>query len=229
MSVSIKVINEWSEGSMDFPNRNVQPQAVAPGAQNTAAGNFSQNSQKNNKSKHRNRGEVSRIVTVLLVAAIAVLIGAAITLAITSNSSIKSEDKYVDTTKLQAVFLNTGQVYFGHITSLNNKYFVVKDIYYLQTAGGASASGASSSTANTSVSLVKLGCELHEPYDQMVINRSQVAFWENLQDSGKVVQAIKQFKTQNPNGPNCTAASTNSSTSAPASSTTTQNSSTTKQ
>jgi hypothetical protein len=48
----------------------------------------------------------------------------------------------------------------------------------------------------------------------MVINRSQVAFWENLQDSGKVVQAIKKFQQQNPNGPDCTAtsSSTNSTT-----------------
>ncbi len=38
----------------------------------------------------------------------------------------------MDTNKLQAVFLNTGQVYFGHIKSLNDKYFVVTNIYYLQ-------------------------------------------------------------------------------------------------
>jgi hypothetical protein len=48
----------------------------------------------------------------------------------------------------------------------------------------------------------------------MVINRNQVAFWENLNNDGKVVQAIKTFQQQNPNGPNCSASSnsTNSTT-----------------
>jgi hypothetical protein len=37
----------------------------------------------------------------------------------------------------------------------------------------------------------------------MVINRSQLAFWENIKGDGKVVTAIKQYKQQNPNGPDC--------------------------
>jgi hypothetical protein len=45
----------------------------------------------------------------------------------------------------------------------------------------------------------------------MIINRSQIAFWENIKDNGKVVQAIKQFKQQNPNGPNCSQQSSSSS------------------
>jgi hypothetical protein len=45
----------------------------------------------------------------------------------------------------------------------------------------------------------------------MVINRTQIAFWENIKDNGKVVQAIKQFKQQNPNGPNCSQQSSSSS------------------
>jgi hypothetical protein len=48
-----------------------------------------------------------------------------------------------------------------------------------------------SAAANPQVSLAKLGSELHAPEDEMRINRDQILFWENLQDSGKVVQAIK--------------------------------------
>src|SRR6185295_13668983 len=85
---------------------------------------------------------------------------------------------------------------------LTDKYMILKNVYYL-TTDQTSANGA------TNPQLTKLGCQqLHSPTDTMVINRSQVAFWENLQDSGKVVQAIKQFITQNPNGPNCSASST---------------------
>jgi hypothetical protein len=125
-----------------------------------------------------------------------------------------SESGQVNTSKYQAVFLNGGATsgsvayttYFGHITSLNNNYLVLKDVYYLTT----SSTSSSDQTANPQ--LTKLGCQqLHSPYDEMVINRSQVAFWENLQDNGKVAQAIKQFVQQNPNGPNCSATSSSSS------------------
>ncbi|HET8669104.1 MAG TPA: hypothetical protein VFM05_00340, partial [Candidatus Saccharimonadales bacterium] len=55
----------------------------------------------------------------------------------------------------------------------------------------------------TSFSLVKLGCELHGPLDQMVINREQVTFWENLGTEGKVTKAIEEWRSKNPNGQNC--------------------------
>lgn len=121
------------------------------------------------------------------------------------NGGTYSESKKIDKSKYQAVFLNGGSTsgsvayttYFGHITKLNDKYFVLNNVYYLTTQ---QTSG--SETANPQ--LTKLGCQqLHSPYDEMVINRNQVAFWENLQDNGKVVTAIKQFQQQNPNGPNC--------------------------
>lgn len=193
---------------MDFSNRNVQPQAAAPGAQNSAPGNF------NKKSKGgRDKGKWSRILTVALVAAVAILIAAVI--AVIATGGAKPEEKYVDSSKLQAVFLNTGQVYFGHIKSLNNKYFVVTDIYYLQASNNGS--GSSNST-NNNVTLVKLGCELHEPYDQMIINSDQVTFWENLQDNGQVAKAVSTFQKQNPSGQKCadqsSSASSNSSSNA---------------
>lgn len=130
-----------------------------------------------------------------------------------SSGNGTSESKYVDSNKLQAVFLNTGQVYFGKIQTLDSRYFVLSDIYYLQTSGG------SGQAQNTNVSLVKLGCELHEPYDKMVINRSQVTFWENLQDGGQVAKAVGQFEKQNPNGQKCA----DQSSSAPTTSSSVQN------
>ncbi len=192
---------------MDFSNRNVQPQAAAPGAQTTAAGNAG-NSHK--RGKGRDKNEWFRIGTVVLCAAIVILLGAVTVVTSTNSSNVKAESQYVDSSKLQAVFLNTGQVYFGNIKSLNSKYFVLGNIYYLQTSN-ANSSSANSTAANTSVSLVKLGCELHEPYDQMVINRDQVTFWENLQSNGQVAKAVTTFKKQNPNGQKCADQSSSSS------------------
>lgn len=135
-----------------------------------------------------------------------------------------SEANQVNSKQYQAVFLNGGSTsgsvayttYFGHITKMTQSYVILKNVYYLTTDQTTTGSAANPQ-------LTKLGCQqLHSPYDEMVINRNQIAFWENLQDSGKVVQAIKQFITQNPNGPNCSATSSSSS-----STSSTQNSSTT--
>jgi hypothetical protein len=159
------------------------------------------------------------IGSALLLAAVALFLGV-------SNNAGTSQSSLVDNSKYQAVFLNGGATsgsvayttYFGHVTKLTGSYVVLKDVYYLTTAT------ATDQNQSANPQLTKLGCQqLHSPTDQMVINSNQVAFWENLQDNGKVVQAIKQFKQQNPNGPNCTA-STNSGTNT---GTSTQNSVTT--
>lgn len=193
---------------MDFSNRNVQSQATASGTQAPAAGN--PGAAKKNRAAGSDNGKWGRIGVVAAIAAIVILLIGVIVVAASGNSSVKAENKYVDSSKLQAVFLNTGQVYFGNIKSLNNDYFVVTNIYYLQTANN----GSSSSNSNSSVTLVKLGCELHEPYDQMVINSDQVTFWENLGDNGQVAKAVKTFEKQNPDGQKCADQSTSSSTNA---------------
>lgn len=147
-----------------------------------------------------------QIATIALAAIIAVLIGAVAWL--TYSASPASQGKYVDTNKIQAVFLASGQVYFGHISSYNKDYLVLENIYYLQSSNSSSSS--SSSQSNQNVSLVKLGCELHKPYDQMVINASQVTFWENLQGDGQVAKAVAQFQQQNPTGQKCSNTPSNS-------------------
>jgi hypothetical protein len=184
---------------MDFSNRSVQPQQAAQGTHAAPAGA--------NRRNNRDKSKWARLGVVAAVAAVVILLVAvALTAAGSANNN---ESKYVDSGKLQAVFLNTGQVYFGNVKDLNNKYLVLTNIYYLQT----SSTGTSNTqqNANTSVSLVKLGCELHEPFDKMVINRSQVTFWENLQDGGQVAKAVSTFEKQNPNGQKCADQSASSS------------------
>lgn len=108
----------------------------------------------------------------------------------------KSQGKYLDKSKIQAVFLNTGQVYFGNIIAINKDSVVLDNIFYLQTT---TASGNTS----TNVNLIKLGCEIHAPQDRMVINQSEVTFWENLSPNGKVVTAVTNYQKSNPKGQNC--------------------------
>jgi hypothetical protein len=164
------------------------------------------------------QGKAVRIEWFVFTALVALVLLVAIGWFIFSdNSTSNGESKEINTSKYQAVFLNGGATsgsvayttYFGHVTKLNNSYFILKDVYYLTTSN-------STNQTQANPQLTKLGCQqLHSPYDEMVINRAQVAFWENLQDNGKVVQAIKTFQQQNPNGPNCSAnnsSSTNSTT-----------------
>jgi hypothetical protein len=112
------------------------------------------------------------------------------------------EAGYIDENKYQAVFLTNGQVYFGAIAGINDHSVDLQNIYYLNSQQQPEANDKNANQ-QTSFSLVKLGCELHGPTDQMIINRDQVSFWENLKSDGKVAKAIEQYKSQNPNGQNC--------------------------
>lgn len=181
---------------MDFSGRGSQPtQPAGNGAQFGGATGSSKKSKDSNKKAKLVRlggGVLGLLVLVLVIAVIGSI----------AFSGKSKEAGYVDESKLQAVFLQTGQVYFGKIDpgSLKGNSFVLKDIYYLQT----SSTGTTQQTnSNTNVSLVKLGCELHAPYDKMVVNRDQVTFWENLQDNGQVAKAVATFQKDNPNGQKC--------------------------
>jgi hypothetical protein len=188
---------------MDFSNRNVHsaPQGAPASPAGSTAGSSGSRKNKADDTKWGRIGVVAAVVAIVVL-----LIGVILSV---GASNTNSEQTYVNNKKLQSVFLNTGQVYFGNIKTLNNKYVVLTNIYYLQTSGNGT------NNANANVTLVKLGCELHEPYDQMVINRSQVTFWENLQDNGQVAKAVANFEKQNPGGQKCadqsSAAGTNSS------------------
>jgi len=136
------------------------------------------------------------------------------------------EVNYVDSAKEQAVFLTNGQVYFGKIKTINRQYIDLRAIYYLNVNQQVQPN-QSSSAANQSVTLVKLGCELHGPTDEMLINRDQVTFWENLKTDGQVTQAISKWIDQNPNGQTCSQSSSSNSSSGSSSNSTT-NTTTTK-
>ncbi len=125
--------------------------------------------------------------------------------------SPSSEGKFVEKDKFQAVFLNGGQVYFGNIRDLNDSYLRISDIYYLRVNQQVQPDQKDSQQAQSDISLVKLGCELHGPADEMLVNREQVIFWENLKDDGQVAKAVAEYKNKNPNGQNCEQQSTDTS------------------
>lgn len=113
------------------------------------------------------------------------------------------ESKFVAKDQLQAVFINVngtngGQVYFGNIREMTANYIRLSNVFYIQNQQSGTQQNAS-----TAYNLVKLGCELHGPTDEMMINRSEVFFWENLKADSQVAQKVAEFHKQNPNGQKC--------------------------
>jgi len=106
-----------------------------------------------------------------------------------ANDKILGFDK-VNKDGFQAVFLTSGQVYFGKIKEITTSNVILENIYYLKDGGSA---------------LVKLGCETHKPEDRMTIVRSNLQFWENLKtdDEQGVTSAIKEYEAANPTGQKC--------------------------
>jgi hypothetical protein len=206
------------------------------GAQPGARPNVQQSAASSGDSSLKHKGNKSGLGKWMRIGYATLLFGTTIlVVAIAGLTAFggNDESKYVNTSKYQAVFLNGGStngqsVYFGHITKLTSGYLVLQDIYYITTPSGSSSTSTSNSN---NYQLTKLGCQqLHDPYDQMVINQAQIAFWENLNNSGKVVQTILTFQKDNPNGPNCsqtTSSSTSTGTTQSTTSTTTPTTSTT--
>lgn len=103
----------------------------------------------------------------------------------------------LDKSKFQAVFMKSGQVYFGKITQLSENQLTLEDIYYLRTNGSKPIGTDVNNPSGDDISLVKLGSELHGPQDKMFIERKEVQFWENLKDDGQVAKAIAEYKKSN--------------------------------
>lgn len=187
---------------MDFTSRHSQSertQSPAPAATPSPA---SQNTASKAPKVHVeiNQSKLWRIVYGTLLIVGVLLIASVLLLLYTERP--KPESEFIKSAQLQAVFLNTNpnQVYFGNLKAVNSDYLVLTNIYYLQTSG----TNTNTTPSNSSVSLVKLGCELHQPYDQMIINRSEVNFWENVKDDSQVAKAVSSFEKANPNGQKCT-------------------------
>ncbi len=148
-----------------------------------------------------------RVVWIVLLFSATIVLASLATLIYLGGSK---EGDFLDKSKQQAVFLTNGQVYFGKIKNITGKYISLEGIYYLnvnQQVQPNQASKDNKQQTQSSISLVKLGCELHGPTDQMVINRDQVTFWENLKTDGQVDNAIEKWVADNPDGQKCQAPS----------------------
>lgn len=189
---------------MDWMNRGNRP------AQANVSGGAAPQAAPVERVSGKDKGKGMRVASVGVIFLAAILLLAIIAAFIVGGGKgVTSQSKYVDTKQMQAVFLNGGQVYFGNIKTINNQYMGIENIYYLRVNQQVQPNGTQSTGQD--ISLVKLGCELHGPQDKMVVNQSQVIFWENLKSDGQVANAVKKYIADNPNGQKCDAATSNSS------------------
>src|SRR5690242_6918792 len=147
---------------MDFMNRSAQPSAARPAASSTAPAAPSSTGG-NNKAKSWKSTKWMRILWIVLLFAVTILGVCIVALIYFGNSR---EIDYVDSGKNQAVFLTSGQVYFGKIARINHQYVDLRKIYYLNVNQQVQPTQKDQTAQNSSVTLVKLGCELHGPLDE---------------------------------------------------------------
>jgi hypothetical protein len=148
----------------------------------------------------------SNLAFIVILISSAILI-VALALFVALSPGARQESSYVNKERLQAVFLNGGQVYFGRIRVLDNNFLRLTDVYYLRVNEELQPEGQATDAlrqqGGADIELVKLGCELHGPEDEMLINREHVIFWENLKEEGQVSQAVVNFIRNNPEGQQC--------------------------
>ena len=88
-----------------------------------------------------------------------------------------------------AVFLTTGQVFFGHIARASSQELLLRDVYYLRV--GTNLQPTSEQAAPLpDLSIVRLGSDIHAPVDAMRITRAHILFTQELREDSPVVRTI---------------------------------------
>lgn len=111
---------------------------------------------------------------------------ATVVVALTAGYGIFSAQAAKPAPGFQAVFLDTGAVYFGHLTALGTDYPVLKDVFYVQSV-------ANPETKQTTNILVKRGKEWHGP-DKMTLNAHHIVLVEPVTPGSQVANLIAQAK-----------------------------------
>jgi len=124
----------------------------------------------------------SAILGAITATAVVLLLAVAVFIVV-QGSRVKLTNTY------HAVFLDSGQGYFGKLESLGtpwSPYCILTDVYYVQSV-------TNPETKQTNNILVKRGKEWHGP-DRMIINNRHIVLVEPVADSSKVAQLIAESR-----------------------------------
>ena len=85
-----------------------------------------------------------------------------------------------------AVLLSSGDAFYASISSLDDNFIYLRDVYFVQTT-------ADKETKEIKNTLYKRGGEWHAPAS-MIVNRKHVVFIEPVNNNSKVIELIKEIK-----------------------------------
>ena len=179
-----RVINR--SGAAGAPQRSAdEPQAIREEAPQPAPRSSRRAEHSDSSRQKSNKGLIWTIVII-----VAVLVLAAIGwFAFTSN---KGSATGIDSSKYQAVFMSNGQIYFGKLSDFNEASFKITKIYYPQAQTTEEDTTKNATTdAQSNIQLFRVTDGVHGPEDQMIITKSQILYYENLESDSKVTKLIE--------------------------------------
>ena len=96
----------------------------------------------------------------------------------------------IDSDKHQAVFLSSGQVYFGKLSVVNSEYMRLDNVYYLERQLTVGETAEDDETSGNSFQLLKYSDVLYNSEDGMIISKDDIVRFENLKPDGAVGREI---------------------------------------
>jgi len=90
--------------------------------------------------------------------------------------------------RYQAVFLTSGQIYFGHYFDRLGSYARVDDVFYVQSA----PQNPANPDAPAQSKLIARGNEVHQPLPRILVAKDAILFVEDLKADSPVAQFMNQ-------------------------------------
>lgn len=84
-----------------------------------------------------------------------------------------------------AVYLDTGQVFYGQKFKSDKTYVIMTKAFYYQPGVRSAVAG--------NIRIIKVGTEIHQPEDKVYVNRAHIERQEQLSAESKVVKAIEKY------------------------------------
>ena len=91
--------------------------------------------------------------------------------------------------RYQAVFLTSGQIYFGHYFDRIGSYARVDDVFYVQQTGQTNAANPD---APVQSKLIARGNEVHQPLPRILVAKDAILFVEDLKADSPVAKFMDQ-------------------------------------